>query len=550
MLVATRCLVAFLLLGLAASASAQPTPGHCAPGTASADLDVSDVLARVFNGGNLFFGEGSQAVYVIPRATAIDPIPKTPIFAAGLWIGGKVDGEVRVAGSRYANFEFWPGPLDEGEVLTPGDCARHDRIYAVSRDDIRHYLRTGEATADLRDWPAHLGAPVLDGDGVEGNYDLAGGDQPAVWGSQAAWWVMNDAGNVHRGSGSPPLGIEVQGTAFAVALPTSVLDRATFYRYRILNRNRAAIDSAYVAFFVDPDLGDAADDYVGSDTTLGMGYAYNGRPVDYVYGAPPAVGVQVVQGPVGLPNGRDDDGDGEVDEAGERLGMTSFSYFQGVPDPSVSDPSTREMYYNYMQGLWGDGTPMTAEGNGYQTDGEITKFAFPGDPVTVQDWSEIAEDNPPGDRRFVVVTGPFRLEAGGEEEVVFAIPFAWASSNLGSVVALREAARVIRDVWELLAPARVEGEGSPPPPPLAVARPSPNPFTDRLAVRFSVPEPIAVRLSVYDVLGREVAVLVDGERGPGEHEAALDTSSLPAGVYLVRYEVPGAVRTFPVVRTR
>src|SRR5690606_41854495 len=125
MLVGTRCLVGCLLLGLAASASAQPTPGHCAHGTASADLDVSDVLARVFNGGNLFFGEGSQAVYVIPRATAIDPIPKTPIFAAGLWIGGTVDGEVRVAGARSANIEFWPGPLDEAVVLAPTDSTCH-----------------------------------------------------------------------------------------------------------------------------------------------------------------------------------------------------------------------------------------------------------------------------------------------------------------------------------------------------------------------------------------------------------------------------------------
>jgi hypothetical protein len=39
---------------------------------------------------------------------------------------------------------------------------------------------------------------------------------------------------------------------------------------------------------------------------------------------------------------------------------------------------------------------------------------------------------------------------------------------------------------------------------------------------------------VYDVLGREVARLVDAEREAGRHEATLDGSALPAGVYVVR----------------
>jgi hypothetical protein len=59
-----------------------------------------------------------------------------------------------------------------------------------------------------------------------------------------------------------------------------------------------------------------------------------------------------------------------------------------------------------------------------------------------------------------------------------------------------------------------------------------------------------VRLAVYDVLGREVAVLVDGERPAGRHEAVLDGRMLPSGVYLVRLAAGGEVRTRAVTLAR
>jgi hypothetical protein len=63
---------------------------------------------------------------------------------------------------------------------------------------------------------------------------------------------------------------------------------------------------------------------------------------------------------------------------------------------------------------------------------------------------------------------------------------------------------------------------------------SPNPFTGQARIGFALPEAARVRLAVYDVLGREVIVLVDGAREAGRHEAVLDGGALPAGVYLVR----------------
>ncbi len=63
----------------------------------------------------------------------------------------------------------------------------------------------------------------------------------------------------------------------------------------------------------------------------------------------------------------------------------------------------------------------------------------------------------------------------------------------------------------------------------------PNPVTAAGAtVGFEVAEASEVSLEVYDVLGRRVAVLVDGEMAPGSYEVAWKPAALPSGVYLYR----------------
>jgi hypothetical protein len=63
---------------------------------------------------------------------------------------------------------------------------------------------------------------------------------------------------------------------------------------------------------------------------------------------------------------------------------------------------------------------------------------------------------------------------------------------------------------------------------------APNPFSGTTAIRFALPEAADVRLTVYDALGREVAVLADGRREAGAHTVTFDARALPAGVYLYR----------------
>ncbi len=79
----------------------------------------------------------------------------------------------------------------------------------------------------------------------------------------------------------------------------------------------------------------------------------------------------------------------------------------------------------------------------------------------------------------------------------------------------------------------------------------PNPFDARTSLRFETARAGRVRLAVYDLLGREVAVLFDAVVPPmTTHEVTFDASALPAGLYLGRLEAGGAFFTKTLIRLR
>ncbi len=71
----------------------------------------------------------------------------------------------------------------------------------------------------------------------------------------------------------------------------------------------------------------------------------------------------------------------------------------------------------------------------------------------------------------------------------------------------------------------------------------PNPFRSRTTVRYEVAAPAEVRLAVYDLLGRPVAVLEDGRVEAGTHAAVFDARGLAAGTYVWRLQARDRVET-------
>jgi len=78
----------------------------------------------------------------------------------------------------------------------------------------------------------------------------------------------------------------------------------------------------------------------------------------------------------------------------------------------------------------------------------------------------------------------------------------------------------------------------------------PNPFNPEATIRFDVRKSQQVRLSVFNELGQQVMVLVNGRLEAGQHEARLAAYGLPSGAYFVRLETDTGVVTRSIVLTK
>lgn len=435
------------MLLLASSVSAQEM--ICDFAKAESYLDINNVRARIFNHGGLFFKEG-PAVYEVPKNGGTNGL-----FNANIWISGEIESEFRAAGTNYGYGEFWPGVLDENGQ-PPEDCKPYDRIYNVSTLDFALYDSLGIVSPDMQDWPWQLGAPVKDGDGIADNYDLAAGDRPDLIGDQTLLWMMQDKSGPHTQSMTPAIGLSVIGMAAALKSEDPALSHATVYRYITRYQGNQPFEDVYIGMFVDPDLGDFADDYVGADTLRDMAIIYNADNEDgssYGYGtAPPAIGIDVLQGPLVDKDGIDNNRDGQIDEANERLAMEVFMY-----NDELHEGYGGEIRRGHMRGRIFDGSPLQegcvpylgcVEGASMNP----TTFMVPGDPVTGQFWSEVnywqgIPENP-SDRKLLLTSGPFVMQPGEVQDVVFGIVYGRGTDHLDSITKLRKADETVQTAWD------------------------------------------------------------------------------------------------------
>lgn len=93
-------------------------------------------------------------------------------------------------------------------------------------------------------------------------------------------------------------------------------------------------------------------------------------------------------------------------------------------------------------------------------------------------------------------------------------------------------------------------DGTTQPPPgyelpfrIALGNNYPNPFNPQTIIPYEIGAQTRVQLSVYDVTGRRVALLVDADQAPGRYEAVFNGTGLASGVYLVRLRAAGRVFT-------
>lgn len=400
---------------------------------------------------------------------------------------------------------------DHGEAeITPFECQKYDKFFTIRRSEVIQFINWWNCENDIStpeecegvekpnddimnriiNWPAHgdqgLGqdeflAPFYDNTSYDGNhaqiYDpINDGDYPwydiegeidcerdrrvTLYGDETHWWVFNDKGNIHTETGGSPIGMEVRAQAFSFATDDAINDM-TFYNYELINRGTQKLEQTYFGQWVDSDIGDPYNDFVGCDVSRGLGFGYNGQLTDNgangqePYGTnPPAIGVDFFEGPYKDSDQLDNPlttnydsllnmdgipyeglgigfGDGIVDN--ERIGMSRFVYFTGLGAPeNQSDPDDAVDYYQYLRGFWKNNSPFTYGGTGIG--GTIpTNYCFPGDSDPYNwgtkgvdagpDWDEPSVPNPPGDRRFLQSAGPFTLKPGAVNNITVGVVY-------------------------------------------------------------------------------------------------------------------------------
>jgi hypothetical protein len=75
----------------------------------------------------------------------------------------------------------------------------------------------------------------------------------------------------------------------------------------------------------------------------------------------------------------------------------------------------------------------------------------------------------------------------------------------------------------------------------------PNPFNPTTTIKYSIPKTSFVSLKIYNLIGEEVATLVNEENSIGNYEIEFNATSLPSGVYFYRIQADSFVETKKMV---
>jgi hypothetical protein len=434
-------------------------------------LNINQVNASILDRGDMFFDVATgKPKYEVPKGSN-----SHASFANSLWIGGKVNNQLRTACQTYrqSGVDFWPGLLDTVSAINPSLGIGEGTVASVTTIEIQDFIfnynngnvqnATFIPARGILDWPANgtgnfsrKVAPYVDVN-TNGIYDpLTGGDYPIIKGDQMLYQVYNDASGQHLETGSAgAMGLEVRKKSYAyncsnLADSLKAINYTTFYEFEIINRSDTLIDSMYVGYWNDVDLGNYQDDYIGCNVKENYAYVYNGDNYDddgsggvgYHENSPCFSTVLLKSPKVQNSDGKDNDHDGQIDEIGEEIGMSSFLNFNNTADSKTGNPNTSGngiQFYRYMKGLWRDGSKMK-----YGTDGLAgtitTTYQFPGTsdptffgtngvPVTPTNWNEVAANSMPGERRFVIGSGPLQLQP--KDTLRFSYALVFTQDSLG-----------------------------------------------------------------------------------------------------------------------
>ena len=515
----------------------------------------TNVVKMGINADGGHFWDYAGSLHEVPRGTGL----KT-LFAGEWWIGGLDDkGSLHISAETYRQIQdpYRAGPANDLDTTMPAT----DKVWKVSRSQIiDHQMHFPDPNysipIDILTWPGNgdvsIGesaqlAPYFDVNG-NGIYEPTQGDFPCIRGDMAVYAIYSD--DFHS---IFPANVEVHTMLYAFNGYPGVpeLDSVVFNHTRFIYKGQMQLTDVYAGQFIDFDLGDYTDDYVGCDVGRNLFYAYNGDEFDGQggYGLnPPAQGVRILKGPLAAINdGIDNDHDSIVDEPSETLGLFGFMSYSSFLHDAIGVPSNAFEYYYSLHGKWNDGTQMVFnQTNGHAPTGgpgTPTTFLYPSvtDPnYPGVDWSEATAGNTPSERRVLGSVGPMTLNPGDELQfdLMYGYSRAFSGGRMASLGTMRNQSDAVAQWFEQQDFACTSSIG------LDEAEVHvgiyPNPTSNYLNV--SIDAPIPIHWTLYALNGQ---VVMQGDSSDSGFQ--IDVRNLPKASYLIEISGPGVQVTKPVV---
>jgi hypothetical protein len=499
------------------------------------------------------------------------------LFSAGFYLSGIMDS-VWTNGVMPNVFvqDYQSGTI----TITPNDS--RSAIYKLRSDDPPF----GQSWQDWIDAVA-LGADFYDGNGdsIYNPIDLNGNnqwdpdeDKPDILGDETYWCAYNDAVPMEeRRWNVEPLGIEIKQTIFAFETTELPLSNTVFIRYKIKNTGSiiSNLDDVIFGQAYDADIANFLANYGGTDIGRNSHYCY-GDSSTFILGQTPLTFlIDFLSGPVRYIPGvsfYDQNGNGTFENGIDvpldtaftfrgplgvqmHIGATNLKMKAGVTyadgDPGQGEPWNPDEARNYLSGLQRRGAeadpctyPYGEVRGGIDCHTINPYYWYSGDPVANVGWLNTnAQEN-----HAILSLKSFELEANQVKEIVIAYIVGTDADPLNSVNVAKSLSDEIQDFYE-------DNFGYP----IALSTNNseilvnnfrleqnyPNPFNPRTKIKFTIPSNVKremskVSLKVYDVLGNEIATLVNEELSPGEYTVEFNASSgssfrlarnLSSGVY-------------------
>lgn len=489
-------------------------------------LNTNTIDASINGYGPLFYDFARQrSLFEMPKDSN-----QFGILLANFFVTAKRKG----ATQHTANFispsalNYLPGPVNNSAGI------EGKWMFRISKKDIEDHLfninnlRNYTPPDNIKNWQVSTEGkfgmakdllPFFDADN-NGCYEPLVGDHPIIKGDEAIYWIN------HIGK------FEYHGLLYAFNDTTSMnnpINQTIFLDYTIINRDSASYDSAKVGFFVDFELGNPFDNYVGCDSLKNLFYAYNADLLDEngvrngYASNPPALGVKFLSD-----------------------SMTSFiSYGSGFNAGSA--PRSDEEVFQYLNATWRDGTPLKYGATGRSVlPGSPTNYAFTGNPLTQTGWTERSSGtNPPGDRTGLGATPYFKIEGKGRKTLSLAIGYGRKTNrtqvgeNIPEMIRVLENAQLVWDSLQLYSSSTVIDTscllvtGVNEVPDKSIQEDFllyPNPTRAKLYIKIQNPSLIDYPIEIYTSEGK----ILQRQMPNNSETMVLNTTTFKKGLYIVR----------------